>query len=98
MVHTGSGSSEYELKVGVNELIRSGPITGDRDLIKQLRGASSSAPRLIAEGYGLVNPMNLVNLLNWPYIRKARFRPMRPRAASGMSCVGLLSDDLAKRW
>ena len=46
----------YELKLGVYELIRSGSITGDRDLVKQLRGASSSAPRLIAEGYGRYLP------------------------------------------
>ena len=46
----------YELKLGVYGLIRSGPITGDRDLVRQLRGASSSAPRLIAEGYGRYFP------------------------------------------
>jgi four helix bundle protein len=46
----------YELKLGVYELIRSGPVTGDRDLVKHLRGASSSAPRLIAEGYGRYFP------------------------------------------
>ena len=46
----------YELKLGVYELIRSGPIAGDRELVKQLRGAASSAPRLIAEGYGRYFP------------------------------------------
>ena len=46
----------YELKLGVYELVRSGPITGDRDLVRQLRGAVSSSPRLIAEGYGRYFP------------------------------------------
>jgi len=46
----------YELKQGVYTLIRSGPITDDRKLFEQLRSASSSAPRLIAEGYGRYFP------------------------------------------
>jgi four helix bundle protein len=46
----------YELKQGVYALIRSGPITDDRKLFEQLRGAASSAPRLIAEGYGRYFP------------------------------------------
>jgi len=46
----------YELKQGVYALIRSGPITDDRKLVEQLRSAASSAPRLIAEGYGRYFP------------------------------------------
>ena len=46
----------YELKLGVYALIRSGPIARDADLVRQLRNASSSAPRLIAEGYGRYFP------------------------------------------
>jgi four helix bundle protein len=46
----------YDLKKGVYALIESGPIASDKELVRQLRGASSSAPRLIAEGYGRYFP------------------------------------------
>ena len=44
------------LKVRVYELIAQGPITRDRDLADQLRRSASSAPRLIAEGFGRYLP------------------------------------------
>ena len=46
----------YELKLGVYALILSGPLARDQKLADQLRSASSSAPRLIAEGYGRYFP------------------------------------------
>ena len=44
------------LKIGVYELIASGPMARDRELCDQLRRAASSAPRLIAEGFGRYLP------------------------------------------
>ena len=46
----------YQLKLGVYELIRTGPITRDLKLVQQLRDAAAAAPRLIAEGYGRYFP------------------------------------------
>jgi four helix bundle protein len=46
----------YELKLGVYALIRTRPLAGDRRLVDQLRSAASSAPHLIAEGYGRYFP------------------------------------------
>jgi len=46
----------YELKTRIYELIRTGPIIRDHDLRDQLRRAASSAPRLIAEGFGRYLP------------------------------------------
>ena len=53
----------YELKKGVYALIESGPIVEDRDLVKQLRSSSSSAPRLIAEGFGRYYPREFARYL-----------------------------------
>jgi four helix bundle protein len=46
----------HELKLGVYELIKTGPIVRDDDLRDQLRRAARSAPRLIAEGFGRYLP------------------------------------------
>ena len=46
----------HELQLGVYALIDSGHFASDKDFVKQLRGASSSAPRLIAEGFGRYYP------------------------------------------
>jgi four helix bundle protein len=45
-----------ELKLGVYDLIRSGPVTRDFDLCDQLRRSAAAAPRNIAEGYGRFLP------------------------------------------
>ena len=46
----------YELNLAVDELIKTTPIRGDRNLHDQLRNAASAAPRLVAEGFGRYLP------------------------------------------
>jgi four helix bundle protein len=46
----------YELKLKVYELFRSGTVTHDFDFRDQLKESASSAPRLIAEGFGRYYP------------------------------------------
>ena len=46
----------YELKLQVYELIRTGSVTHDFEFRDQLRESASSAPRLIAEGFGRYYP------------------------------------------
>jgi four helix bundle protein len=52
-----------ELKRGVYALICSGPLARDRELSDQLRRASASAPRNIAEGFGRYLPGPFVQSL-----------------------------------
>src|SRR5262249_38307039 len=46
----------YELKLEVYELLRRGTVTQDCDFRDQLKESASSAPRLIAEGFGRYYP------------------------------------------
>jgi four helix bundle protein len=46
----------YELKLPVYELVRIGTVTHDFDFTDQLKKSASSAPRLIAEGFGRYYP------------------------------------------
>jgi len=46
----------YELKLLVYELLRTGTVTRDLRFRDQLRESASSAPRLIAEGFGRYYP------------------------------------------
>jgi four helix bundle protein len=46
----------YELKLQVYELLRTGTVTRDLEFRDQLRESASSAPRLIAEGFGRYYP------------------------------------------
>jgi len=46
----------YELKLQVYELLRRGTVTQDFDFSDQLKESASSAPRLIAEGFGRYYP------------------------------------------
>jgi four helix bundle protein len=46
----------YELKLQVYELLRRGTVTQDFDFRDQLKESASSAPRLIAEGFGRYYP------------------------------------------
>jgi four helix bundle protein len=46
----------YELKLQVYELLRTGTVTHDFDFTDQLKESASSAPRLIAEGFGRYYP------------------------------------------
>ena len=53
----------YELKLAVYALIRSGPVSGDREFCDQLRRSSASAPRNIAEGFGRYLPGEFMRYL-----------------------------------
>ena len=46
----------YELKLHVYELLRTGTVTRDLKFSDQLRESASSAPRLMAEGFGRYYP------------------------------------------
>jgi four helix bundle protein len=46
----------YELKLQVYELLRTGTVTRDLEFRNQLRESASSAPRLMAEGFGRYYP------------------------------------------
>jgi four helix bundle protein len=46
----------YELKMHVYELLRTGTLTRDLKFSDQLRESASSAPRLMAEGFGRYYP------------------------------------------
>jgi four helix bundle protein len=46
----------YELKLQVYELLRTGTVTRDFEFRDQLRESASSAPRLMAEGFGRYYP------------------------------------------
>jgi four helix bundle protein len=45
-----------ELKIGIYELIRTGPAQADLEFRNQIRNAAASAPRNIAEGFGRFYP------------------------------------------
>lgn len=53
----------HELKLGVYVLIKRGPIVRDADLCGQLRRSASSAPRLVAEGFGRYLPRDFSRYL-----------------------------------
>ena len=52
-----------ELKLGVYELIKSGPASADFDFRDQVRDAAASAPRNIAEGFGRYLPKEFAQYL-----------------------------------
>jgi len=53
----------YELKLQVYELLRTGTVTHDFDFTDQLKESASSAPRLIAEGFGRYYPAEFAKYL-----------------------------------
>jgi len=54
-----------ELKIGVYELIRSGPVSRDVEFCEQIRRSARSAPRLMAEGFGRYLPAEFSKYLRW---------------------------------
>ena len=54
-----------QLKLEVNELVRTGPITRDRDLCDQLERAARNAPRAVAEGFGRYLPADFIRYLRY---------------------------------
>jgi four helix bundle protein len=55
----------YELKLQVYELLRTGTVTRDFDFTAQLKESASSAPRLIAEGFGRYYPAEFSKYLRF---------------------------------
>ena len=55
----------YELKLEVYELLRRGTVTHDFDFRDQLKESASSAPRLIAEGFGRYYPAEFSKYLRF---------------------------------
>jgi four helix bundle protein len=55
----------YELKLQVYELLRRGTVTQDFDFRDQLKESASSAPRLIAEGFGRYYPAEFSKYLRF---------------------------------
>ena len=53
----------YELKLHVYELLRRGTVTQDFDFSDQRKESASSAPRLIAEGFGRYYPAEFAKYL-----------------------------------
>jgi four helix bundle protein len=55
----------YELKLLVYELLRRGTVTQDFDFRDQLKESASSAPRLMAEGFGRYYPAEFSKYLRF---------------------------------
>jgi four helix bundle protein len=53
----------YEVKLGVYQLLRTGTAAKDFEFRKQLRESASSAPRLMAEGFGRYYPAEFARYL-----------------------------------
>src|SRR6478735_2263748 len=54
-----------QLKLEVNELVRTGPITRDRELCDQLERAARNAPRAVAEGFGRYLAADFIRYLRY---------------------------------